>query len=164
LTAAAAYRENNYPVELTIEDMEAVEIAIQETVRFDLNASSDIADKEWHSLYGRPYTIHLGPDQRRFALAFYHQFHCLRAMQFAITHPDDTTYTVEHIHHCLNYLRQHLLCAADDEIERGDFLEWGFIPGLLETTRVCRDWDKVNDVVDKALVDFEESSRYSLHT
>ncbi|KAJ7353531.1 hypothetical protein DFH08DRAFT_805072 [Mycena albidolilacea] len=163
-TNIPTYRENNYPVELTIEDMEAVEIAIQETVRFDLNASSDIADKEWHSLYGRPYTIHLGPDQRIFALAFYHQFHCLRAMQFAITHPDDATYTVEHIHHCLNYLRQHLLCAADDEIERGDFLEWGFIPGLLETTRVCRDWDKVNDVIDKALIDFEKSSRYPLHT
>ncbi|KAJ6490180.1 hypothetical protein DFH09DRAFT_947967, partial [Mycena vulgaris] len=148
-----AYSHDDYPVELRIEKIGAVELGFQETVRFDLNASDDISDKEWHTLYGgRPYTVHLGPDQRIFVLSFYHQLHCLRAMQFALLHAEP--YTPEHVQHCLNYLRQHLLCAADDDLEAGDFLEWDFGAGLLETSRVCRDWERVNQVVDINLVDF----------
>ncbi|KAK7001628.1 hypothetical protein R3P38DRAFT_1780003 [Favolaschia claudopus] len=158
------YIDKNYPLELVGWDIEPVEMAFHETVRFDLNASDSAADREWRLLYVPPYTVHLGPGQRLFALAFYHQFHCLRAMQFAITHPEDHTYTLEHIQHCLNYLRQHLLCAADDELEAGDFLRWDLTPGHLESLRVCRDWEKVYHIVDTSLMDFKESTHSPIRT
>jgi hypothetical protein len=58
--------------------------------------------------------------------------------------------------HCLNFFRQHFLCAADDTLEPGDVLgKVGMGDGNGNGfVRVCRDWSAVYDFSDRNLVEF----------
>lgn len=91
----------------------------------------------------------------------FHQLHCLtsfrRALQnvregvdIGVDQNDDS-----HWPHCLYYLRQAILCSADDTIERGhsfgskilanntiEVVRWGIIDGITDW-RTCRDSDKL---------------------
>jgi len=93
-----------------------------------------------HAGYAR-----FGPERRVFALSMFHQLHCINTMRRALAHPDDKEANGEHVQHCLSYLRQFFLCAADDVLEPGDFTARDFSVDRLSHTRVCRDWSAVYD-------------------
>jgi hypothetical protein len=57
-----------------------------------------------------------------FFVAMFHQLHCLRLFQAALTGQNDQG----HAHHCLNYIRQWSLCQADLTLEAGDFTTQDF--------------------------------------
>ena len=83
-------------------------------------------DAEWKSIPppGGEF-VQLGHRGRTFAIALYHQMHCLDIIRRAI---GDKSYT-NHVHHCFNYLREAVLCEADTTIEPG-------VPGVA----VNREW------------------------
>lgn len=59
-----------------------------------------------------------------FAISAFHQLHCLQSLQEGFVRlandsrrPEDTSQAVKHASHCFEYLRQAILCAADDTLE-----------------------------------------------
>jgi hypothetical protein len=54
---------------------------------------------------------------------------------------------VTHADHCLNYLRQTILCAADMTLEPELVLGSGHVGQGVGVTHVCRDWTKAYDFV-----------------
>jgi hypothetical protein len=49
--------------------------------------------------------VRLGPEHRAFAVAMFHQLHCVRLIRSALDGHYDAT-ARGHMHHCLNYIRQ----------------------------------------------------------
>lgn len=102
--------------------------------------------------------VRLGPNRRFFGLVMYHQIHCLDSLREAILGQGHhggagagagrTKRDVEHAQHCLNYLRQGILCAADTTLEPEVVEGSQDVQEGLGVTRMCRDWGKVYDFVD----------------
>jgi hypothetical protein len=115
---------------------------------------------EWETLieypigYGRAYPA--GPDNRMFLMTFYHQLHCIRELYKGISNPDDEEATPHHINHCMQYLRQTLLCGADANIEEGDFLDRDYQINRMGAEVMCWDWEVIFDELDREWNNFVE--------
>lgn len=147
------------PVALTLEDS------------FHYGLEGPDADAEWESVYpgGSAGFVRLGPNHRFFGLSVYHQMHCLDSLRFAILgreHPARRSWErvnsgvrereVPHAQHCLNYLRQTILCAADLTLEPETFPGSQDVAEGLFATHVCRDWSKVHAFVEQNFEEYEE--------
>ena len=113
----------------------------------------------------------LGPENRLFVLTVYHHMHCIRKLEVALMNRGDVISTFHHALHCLNYLRQGFLCAANEGLEEGDWLEgWGsedwellgfeeqpefrggeegFRQGKIRGEMVCEDWEMAYGEFDR---------------
>lgn len=98
----------------------------------------------------------LGDTGRPFALSMLHQLHCLRGLRSAIivaAREDLSAQTVSHINHCLDYLRQSILCCGDTTLEGAQsHVEdgkqvWG--ASAYGVTHTCRDWTHVFDYMQE---------------
>ncbi|EED80954.1 predicted protein [Postia placenta Mad-698-R] len=122
----------HYPLEL-----ETVALTPENTVHYRIYTADAAA--EWESIFpaGGGF-LRLGESQRPLGLAMFHQLHCLARLREAM----NTRQSTEHVHHCLNYLRQTILCDANPTLEP-------VIPILgvrsvnAEVPRLCRDWTAV---------------------
>lgn len=131
---------------------------VEESVHYSLTDQEAYA--EW--LYTAPLGdnhIRLGPDMRAFAVAMFHELHCLRGIREALEGGLASLPVVqqEHIHHCFNYLRQWILCAADVTLEPGDFMTRNFTTERFGAKHICRDWEPVYDIVN---VKWDEWDRF----
>lgn len=90
--------------------------------------------------------MRLGPEGRAFAVSMFHQLHCLRLMRFALA-GDYRDQTFAHFGHCLNYLRQLILCNPDLTLEPYDVLEGEYDVKQDASTHVCQDWRQVYDAM-----------------
>lgn len=136
----------DYPFHHPSLPLNPASLTLQETVRYGFNASDADTNEEWHQILYSPEgtgRVHLGPNHRTFVLTFYHQLHCIVELKEALMNRNDTLATEEHITHCLQYLRQTLLCQGNDKLEEGDFLERHFETDRLGTEMECYDWENV---------------------
>jgi len=129
-------------------------MTLHESMHFALNSSDTESQLEWESLPSWPKIIgrtHLGPEHRVFVVVFGHQLHCLWKLQQALLdyNRDEPQATYHHVHHCLNYLRQTLLCDSADTLEMGDFLSVDHEEDRMGDTLVCRDWGKAISVLEE---------------
>lgn len=132
-------------------------MTLQETIHYDLNISDPVVEHEWDSLmlYPRGFgRVHLGSEHRVFNIVVWHQMHCLRAMERAIQNRSHPLSTPGHVRHCLNYLRQTFLCTADHTLEEGDFMRRNFEVQRVADTRICRDWELVESVMNRKMLEF----------
>ncbi|KAG6853249.1 hypothetical protein C0991_005707 [Blastosporella zonata] len=140
------YMGDDFPLEYPIAPLEHVATTLHETVRLQLYGDDPISMQEWQLLetlpkgYGR---VRLGPEHRLFLIGMFHQFHCLRAMELRLRDKNSSYIDAEHYGHCLNYLRQTLLCDANNALEEGDFTVGGINVDRVGSTMVCRDWEKL---------------------
>lgn len=131
---------------------------VEESAHYALAAPH--AEDEW--IWTGPigdHAIRLGGDQRAFAIAMFHQLHCLRILRRSLARGDYALLwpaAQEHIHHCFNYVRQWTLCDADVTLERGDFAERNFTAERVGAVHTCREWEPVYDMVDDAWDVWEE--------
>ncbi|EMD36960.1 hypothetical protein CERSUDRAFT_95228 [Gelatoporia subvermispora B] len=151
------WEANDHPPYLPLDLGAPVALTLEDSRHYALDTPD--APAEYRSLYpgdGLGF-VRLGPQRRFFGLAMYHQLHCLDSLRGAIlgTHHmrsgggEKEKRDVEHSAHCLNYLRQSILCAADvtlePEVVRGsEDVEEG-----LGVTHVCRDWSRVYDFAER---------------
>lgn len=138
-----------------------VETVFEESTEFTILGPD--AKKAWRSLHpkGRGY-VHLGPRRRIFAIAMFHQLHCIVAFHTVLSDPEDPTYAPEHVHHCLNYVRQLILCNADQTLEPYDFMSRNFTTDPVGHTRQCRDWSRLYDFVKTNHVEWMDFVRTNL--
>lgn len=141
----------DYPIMLDVGDLGPVAITLHESVRFTLEDVDDEAvDKTWGTVFANPPglgRVNLGENDRLLTATYIHQLHCVRELSRAFHRPRSKLVSTEHQQHCLNYLRQTLLCDAADTLEEGDFMSRDFEVDRIGGTLVCWDWRKVYDVM-----------------
>ncbi|KAJ7817844.1 hypothetical protein B0H14DRAFT_2520811 [Mycena olivaceomarginata] len=147
-----AYTDENYPFELPLEFDAVGMTLLRNTTRFEMNLSSNISLKEWETLSIHPFVVHLGANGRAFSVAYYHQWHCVHVLTLTFLRGEYKRLTNEHVQHCLNYLRQSFLCMSDDSLELGDSM--AARGDIFGGVGICRDWEKVNELVDINLADW----------
>ncbi|KAF9033401.1 hypothetical protein BJ165DRAFT_1567688 [Panaeolus papilionaceus] len=126
-------------------------MTVQDSTHYQLNLT-DYSEKEWMTLISWPHgsgRIHLGETHRLFNAVYFHQLHCVQIMEEALQDRHYGMADYHHVGHCLHYLRQTLMCDADYTLEEGDFMKRYKNCDLRSggDTRVCRDWEKLYDIV-----------------
>lgn len=118
--------EHPYNARLTIED----------TVHYQYNDT-----EEWQSIFppGGGF-VRLGPEHRMFGISMFHQLHCLDKMRRAILKEPPTAWEKSHTQHCLNYVRQMILCASNLRLEDVKESPRGIKADGLGLEHECRDW------------------------
>ncbi|KAI0324260.1 hypothetical protein GY45DRAFT_1263194 [Cubamyces sp. BRFM 1775] len=148
-----SYLEEDYPpslIPLSKHPRDAM-LIIEDTVHYPPNASA-----EWASIFpaGSGGFVRLGPRGRLFGVSMFHQLHCLDKMRRAVVAPPSSEWESWHTQHCLNYVRQMLLCAANtrlepvkEVVEQGENRE-AKVDGLGLEHR-CRDWSVLRTAVEE---------------
>ncbi|KAJ7818318.1 hypothetical protein B0H14DRAFT_2373218, partial [Mycena olivaceomarginata] len=123
-------------------DLPPVAMTMEETRHYPI-AGPDALD-EWatSSSVGYGY-VRLGPEYRGFAMGMFHELHCLHVMRLVLGENDKGA--VGHFQHCLNYLRQFILCSPNLTLEPADVLTRDFETDRVGATHVCKDWSMVYD-------------------
>ncbi|KAJ7892972.1 hypothetical protein B0H13DRAFT_1625357, partial [Mycena leptocephala] len=101
----------------------------------------EYARQDWAS--GNPIGlsyVRLGPEYRAFGLAMFHELHCLQYIRLALFQGRHET---DHIHHCLNYLRQFIQCNPNLTLEPADVLDRDFETEREGSVHVCLDWTQI---------------------
>ncbi|KAI0359763.1 hypothetical protein OH77DRAFT_1501557 [Trametes cingulata] len=98
--------------------------------------------------------VRLGPTDRMFAVSMFHEMHCLRTINRAFS--KTTGATPPHLQHCLNYIRQNILCSPDLTLEPGNFEERDFEVERIGGTHTCKDWGPIYEYMDANYYSFME--------
>ncbi|KAH8093972.1 hypothetical protein BXZ70DRAFT_1010294 [Cristinia sonorae] len=127
-----------------------VRITVEESVHFDLTQPESADEWLWTAPFGDNH-VRLGPNMTGFAVAMFHQLHCLRGAQNALVRGWSTMSprAREHLHHCFNYIRQWILCDADVTLEPGDFTKRNFTVERFGAEHTCVDWRPIYDLVNE---------------
>uniref|UniRef100_A0A8H7Y8X7 Uncharacterized protein n=1 Tax=Psilocybe cubensis TaxID=181762 RepID=A0A8H7Y8X7_PSICU len=141
LKATVPYTWEDYPLEVPIKLEPTLEVVVEESVHYQVIGPE--AHDEW--MYDSPHgegTFRLGPNRHYSTIAMFHQLHCLRIFRGAIAAGPDYPMKLQrqHLEHCLNYLRETTLCAADLTLEPGDFAQRDFDLQRTGATHMCRDY------------------------
>ncbi|KAK7472492.1 hypothetical protein VKT23_000607 [Stygiomarasmius scandens] len=148
---------------------------VQNTVNYQLNATSS-TNAQWKALYPHNGIVHIGPNAEPFLPSVFHQLRCLDIIRLAyvaqeehMTSHHDHSWKQRDVHghhddsekpdvpevvedarakHCLNYLRQMLLCRSDLNLESVQAMGPGdpnihAVPSRRAQT--CQDWTLVYD-------------------
>lgn len=86
----------------------------------------------------------------------FHTLHCLDRIRRAIVAPPPTgaseseTRARHHIHHCFNYVRQMVLCAANTRLNPTNHMHPSGRPASdgIGLAYQCRDWDAVYEAFE----------------
>ncbi|KAL5513638.1 hypothetical protein ACEPAH_4037 [Sanghuangporus vaninii] len=82
--------------------------------------SGPSAAETWESIHPPGYGfVRMGDQARLLCIAMFHQLHCIEKMRIYLDDPYGAGQWVSwpHQHHCMNYLRQSILCRADRTLE-----------------------------------------------
>ena len=96
-------------------------------------------------------------------VSMFHQLHCVEKMRLALDNPDDPIATIPHLQHCMNFIRQMVLCAADTTLEPVDEVvrdesgrEVGARASGVGVAHTCRDWAAVYETVEQNWDEWQE--------
>ncbi|KAG0705815.1 hypothetical protein DFH29DRAFT_1029084 [Suillus ampliporus] len=134
------YIDHDYPTRLPLH-LDTVALMFNDSEQY--STSGIMAWSEWNSLDHFPQGhgfVRLGPNGRVFGISMFHQIHCLQMIQLALINgPND------HSGHCLNFLRQAILCNSDTTLDPTVVSSDGMMIGTnsLGVTHVCRDWSQI---------------------
>ncbi|KAF9000120.1 hypothetical protein BDQ17DRAFT_1327939 [Cyathus striatus] len=142
--------------------LESILLQVEESNRY--RAQGLQSDPEWFSLTTSSIGyVRLGDPKRMFMVTMFHEFHCLRMLNLAFeptAKPGTPEYIPsDHLRHCLDYLRQMVLCSADMTLEEGDFTEREFDSDRLGAVHVCKDWSAVYGVMEENWREWTNSTR-----
>lgn len=135
--------------------MSLVQMTVENSTHYPIQGPS--AKSEWDSVYPRSYGfVRLGPNHRTMCVSMFHQLHCVEKMRLALNDPEDPIATIPHLQHCMNFIRQMMLCAADTTLEPADEVvrdesgrEVGTRASGVGVTHTCRDWTTVYETVEQ---------------
>lgn len=146
----------DYPHNLPVERPK-VRVTVEESVHYALDNKESAHEWLWTAPYGDNH-IRLGPEMRSFAIAMFHQIHCLRGTRDALAKGWNKIgpYGQEHLHHCFNYIRQWTLCDADLTLEPGDFTKRNFTTERFGATHTCTDWQPIYEMTNDRWFKWED--------
>lgn len=130
-------------------------------------------DNDWASVipFGHGF-VRLGEDddQAYYAISMYHQMHCLnsfRKMFNGHRNASRAEHDGAHALHCLTYLRQMVLCAADISLEPafstrnvdGRLTQAAYGTGV---THQCQDWVQVRKYAEENYLTWKDEDHYAV--
>ncbi|KAJ7124096.1 hypothetical protein C8R43DRAFT_899204, partial [Mycena crocata] len=130
---------DDYPELWDVTSLGKVGMVVEETRAYPIDGGYN-ALESWAttSPKGLGY-VRLGSEQRAFAISMFHQLHCVRLMRAALAGRYDP-YAQGHMQHCLNYLRQMILCSPNLTLEPANVLTRDFEVDRVGATHICSDW------------------------
>ncbi|GJE92356.1 hypothetical protein PsYK624_085100 [Phanerochaete sordida] len=138
---AYSFLEDDVPERLPlINDRKQVLLSMEDSVHFTVDGA--LAGDEWLYTSTRfdAGNINLGPNARIFSVDLVHELHCLRRLRAALdAEAPLPPAELGHSEHCLSYLRQHILCAADSTLEYGDAFARNATAWRFGGVRACAD-------------------------
>ncbi|GJE88768.1 hypothetical protein PsYK624_048530 [Phanerochaete sordida] len=142
------YRGRDYPRSWEIGPLPPVELVFESTVHYTIGNSRGAL--EWNStLPSGGAVVHLGPEQRPFTVSLFHQLRCLNIIRTSIEAVyADELYDEQMSHHCMNYLRQMVLCRADTRLEPIRAIEGGGRT-VSDVGHTCADWTVVYEAAEQ---------------
>ncbi|KAJ7074802.1 hypothetical protein C8F01DRAFT_971726, partial [Mycena amicta] len=129
---------DDFPELWDIPVQQPVAMLVQESRAYPIHGDDALERWATTSSGGFGY-VRLGEEQRAFAIAMFHEMHCVRLMRAALSGRYDAA-AQGHMHHCLNYIRQFILCSPDLTLEPPDVLSRDFEAERVGSTHVCADW------------------------
>jgi len=87
-------------------------MTFEDSVHYQMDTEDGRA--EWASLIPGSGLVYLGEQHHPFSISMFHQLRCLDILREDIVEGNSNT-TLRH--HCLNYLRQMVMCRGDTELE-----------------------------------------------
>ncbi|KAJ6489254.1 hypothetical protein C8R47DRAFT_1015062 [Mycena vitilis] len=122
-------------------------MAMEDTVNYQLNGTT--ADTQWESMMpkGRG-IVYVGPDREAYMLSMFHQLECLNFLRRMYV--EDHRGALDAIgRHCLNYLRQTVLCRSDLQLEPVVDPDGAHAVDMYGD-RTCFDWRQVYSQVEQS--------------
>ncbi|KAI0354406.1 hypothetical protein OH77DRAFT_1481736 [Trametes cingulata] len=117
-----------------------VMMSVEESVRYGLHEPQSHLEWLWMSTADDGGNVHMGPNTRFFVIALTHQQHCLRGLRTSLDADEvPTGHALHHSEHCLSFLREQTLCAADITLEPGDAFARNFTAERWGGDRECMD-------------------------
>ncbi|KAK0460191.1 uncharacterized protein EV420DRAFT_255213 [Desarmillaria tabescens] len=98
--------------------------------------------------------VHLGPNQRPFSISIFHQLRCLNIIRGGLTDSQKTA-DPKLLQHCMNYLRQMVLCRADSQLQSVRRSTGGHVTSWSQP-RVCRNWKMVYDATEANFREYDQ--------
>lgn len=116
-----------------------VTMSIEDSLRYKIDSDEGVVN--WSNMLpeGGGF-VRLGPSHRLFSISMIHQLRCLDITRRAVNYAAHMNYTEDPVlRHCMNYLRQMILCRANPWIENL------LTPSGVDWTgeRKCKDWKAV---------------------
>ena len=106
------------------------------------------AEEKWMTIYpdGSGF-VRLGDERRILCVSMFHQLHCVEKMRRALDNPDDPIATLPHLQHCMNYIREMILCRGDTNLDPYQYPS-NIHPVEPHPVRRCLDWNAVYRAVE----------------
>lgn len=148
---------SDYPEEWPV-DRKTVLMQFDNPKRFRLDSEDGIA--EWHALVPGDGLVYLGPHKQPYTIGMMHQLKCLDIIreEMVVERTNGSPPPTALGRHCLNYMRQILMCRGDLELESFQFashhnpIDWR---GVYE----CKDWEAVFNAVKENQLEYEKYLR-----
>ncbi|KAI0318246.1 hypothetical protein OF83DRAFT_1171268 [Amylostereum chailletii] len=147
-----SYTGKDYPQAWQL-DLDTVHMSLEDSVHYSIDTPA--GDAEWAALLPTGgAVIHLGPDQRPFTVSMFHELRCLDIVRrnivdfYADESPEAKIAQPKLTRHCMNYIRQMILCRADMRLESVR-APYGHRMTVSEVTHTCRDWTQVVEAAEE---------------
>lgn len=101
---------------------------------------------EWAALAPRDGLVHLGADREAFTVAMLHQLRCVNFVRDQLT-KNKLARDFAQTQHCMNYLRQMLMCHADQMLDPYQYVHKTRALNA-QPVRRCLDWRVVYERVE----------------
>ncbi len=145
-----AYIGDDYPQEWDIPTLDPVLMSVENSVHYAFNTSLSVL--EWEAILpSNGGVLYLGDrDQpQRSTISMFHQLRCLNIIRDGLVsfRGTDKTAPSRLVTHCMQYLRQMVLCRSHLHLEsvRNHV---GPRIAVSETTHRCRDWSAVYEAAE----------------
>jgi Mycotoxin biosynthesis protein UstYa len=138
------YADGDYPETWPV-DRPTVLLASDNTQRFRLNTSEGAA--EWSAIVPGDGLVRLGAKWEPYTISMIHQLRCLSILRRDVVREGPASGGPTALgRHCLNYLKQMVLCRGDIQVEAMHY-KTHKDPIDLFGIYECRDWGAVYDAV-----------------
>jgi len=120
---------------------------LEDSRRFAFVDSEEV-NALWAAQYPNNGILYLGTEDQPFTISMFHEIRCIDIIRSEILQAQKLNNTVlpgRLVLHCLNYIRQMVLCRADMNADA----VYQLPVGLLSGTSICNDWTKVYDATQK---------------
>ncbi|KJA22685.1 hypothetical protein HYPSUDRAFT_66904 [Hypholoma sublateritium FD-334 SS-4] len=148
------YLHNDYPEKWPIPALDKVHMSLENTVHYAFDTPEGRA--EWDIILpSGGAVVRLGPRRRPFTVGMFHQIRCLGIIRDILDdlYRDTNSRAVSADRsiiagHCMNYLRQMVLCSSDVRLETVRAAK-GHGLTVPDVTHVCLDWEAVYREAEK---------------
>ncbi|KAM5531781.1 hypothetical protein V8D89_014551 [Ganoderma adspersum] len=142
-----SYKGGDFPQAWPIPPLDDVYLAHEDGIHYAID--TELGAAEWHAtLPSGGQVLYLGNDFHPFTLLMFHQLWCLDIVRDILvkfhfdTSPNATYKHPELAEHCMNYLRQTVMCRADVHLEHVR-ASGGPQVVVSDITHSCKDWSAV---------------------